>query len=544
MNSQDLKLGVFIGSTKVDLSRARVAVIDAVLSAGHIPSGMELWAAGHIPTLLAIESQLNLCDLHVILLGARYGSTVKDGLSFTEWEYRRSADQRRPVIAFLLDDVSLNAMLQEQESALNQKLADLRLILQDVAAPLAKIEKTGTDEVRRKAEALRASTDAAREKTEKEINEWRIAKEKLLRFRKVLEARAFCRYFNETHLDRLGTDCVNSINRAINSGSLREGAGWIPSSSERGRRLRSIEQNQFLQRILDRFYEFSTLTKRLENQPYAKQAMARAFWQVMFGRIKRCGYRNLFFESGSTLAFLCEEFEKKIRRSEGDRNAYWKITTNNALVLLELLLDTHLDVSPRPAGAPEDYYGAMFDDVLLKDPEFAPHIPRKLFPAEKNAVSKTIQTLQKDGAPRLYLATASGMDFDHTEEHFRGPHVGSHPNMLFKRAIFKTGEPVVLFLSEGKINKAFRIGECFPVFGPDYSWRRACHETKLAMCVGYSIESGGRHNETLREKRERLREQLRKNLPGFDLDYAAAEFLTSGAFLVANRGFVEVFKKE
>src|SRR5437764_1333868 len=88
--TNDLKLGIFIGSTRKDLSKARQAVIDAVLSAGHIPSGMELWAAGHIPTLDAIEKHLRICDVHIIILGCRYGSMVKDGISFTEWEYNQS----------------------------------------------------------------------------------------------------------------------------------------------------------------------------------------------------------------------------------------------------------------------------------------------------------------------------------------------------------------------------------------------------------------------------------------------------------------------
>ncbi len=307
--SINLKLGIFIGSTRRDLFEARDAVIKAVIMAGHIPSGMELWAAGHIPTLDAIERHLNICDIHTLILGTRYGSTVKGGLSFTEWEYRQSLGQGRPIIAFLLESEAFEEAIEKrQKETINLSPRKQRQLKEEV--------------------------------------------ERLRKFRKELESRALCRFFTEDNFKSIGTDCVNSINEAINSGNLKDSAGWIHSSSERGRRLREIERNRFLQSILDRIYRFSTLTKRLEKEPAAKKILAEIFWKVMFGRIKRCGYHNLFFESGSTLAFVADEFERKLRQSEGgsSENSNWKITTNNAITLLQLLLYTHLDVSPKPAS--------------------------------------------------------------------------------------------------------------------------------------------------------------------------------------------------
>jgi len=162
-----LKLGIFIGSTRQDLRDARQAVIDAILSAGHIPSGMELWAAGHTPTLEAIARQLDFCDVHIIILAGRYGSIAKDGISFTEWEYRRSKSQKRPVIAFLCEEHAF-----------------------DVA-----IEKITSHADRRK----------------------------LRKFRSELESHAFCRYFNPENVQTVATDCINSINETINSGKLLPG---------------------------------------------------------------------------------------------------------------------------------------------------------------------------------------------------------------------------------------------------------------------------------------------------------------------------------
>ena len=41
------KLQVFISSTYIDLKNERQAAVEAVLDAGHIPAGMELFKAGN-----------------------------------------------------------------------------------------------------------------------------------------------------------------------------------------------------------------------------------------------------------------------------------------------------------------------------------------------------------------------------------------------------------------------------------------------------------------------------------------------------------------
>ena len=42
----DKKLQVFVSSTYTDLILERQAAVEAILTAGHIPAGMELFAAG------------------------------------------------------------------------------------------------------------------------------------------------------------------------------------------------------------------------------------------------------------------------------------------------------------------------------------------------------------------------------------------------------------------------------------------------------------------------------------------------------------------
>src|SRR4029079_1217225 len=95
-NQTDRRFEIFIGSPFRGLREVREALRDAILRAGHFPCGTELWAAAPDPTIDVILSYLDGCDIHVLVLGATYGSLVpkeqspeaaKRKLSFTEWEY-------------------------------------------------------------------------------------------------------------------------------------------------------------------------------------------------------------------------------------------------------------------------------------------------------------------------------------------------------------------------------------------------------------------------------------------------------------------------
>jgi predicted Na+-dependent transporter len=44
--AQKKKLQVFVSSTYMDLREERQAAVEAILTAGHIPAGMKLFAAG------------------------------------------------------------------------------------------------------------------------------------------------------------------------------------------------------------------------------------------------------------------------------------------------------------------------------------------------------------------------------------------------------------------------------------------------------------------------------------------------------------------
>ena len=98
------KLQVFVSSTYTDLIEERQAAVEAILSAGHIPAGMELFKAGK-SQMKTIQKWIDESDVYMLILGGRYGSIEDESnLSYTELEYRYAISKNMPVFAIVLDD--------------------------------------------------------------------------------------------------------------------------------------------------------------------------------------------------------------------------------------------------------------------------------------------------------------------------------------------------------------------------------------------------------------------------------------------------------
>jgi len=63
------KLQVFISSTYTDMRAERQAAVEAILRAGHIPAGMELFAAGDESQLETICRWIDDSDVFMLILG-------------------------------------------------------------------------------------------------------------------------------------------------------------------------------------------------------------------------------------------------------------------------------------------------------------------------------------------------------------------------------------------------------------------------------------------------------------------------------------------
>ncbi len=99
------KYQVFVSSTYTDLAEERRASIEAVLTSGHIPVGMEMFRGDHSDQKVIISQWLEQVDLYILILGVRYGSIDPDtGISYTEWEYNQAENLNIPRLVILLDD--------------------------------------------------------------------------------------------------------------------------------------------------------------------------------------------------------------------------------------------------------------------------------------------------------------------------------------------------------------------------------------------------------------------------------------------------------
>lgn len=106
------KYQVFISSTYKDLTIERQEVVMAVLNAGHIPAGMELFKAG--PTQEeVIRKWIEESDIYVLILGPRYGSLNSERISYTQWEYNLAKELNKPMFSIVLTDNYINTIVAE-----------------------------------------------------------------------------------------------------------------------------------------------------------------------------------------------------------------------------------------------------------------------------------------------------------------------------------------------------------------------------------------------------------------------------------------------
>ena len=113
------KLQVFVSSTYNDLIFERQAAVESILRAGHIPAGMELFAAGSESQLDIIRRWIDGSDIYMLLLGGRYGSIEPNsGLSYTEIEYRYAMEQNKPIFAVILSDTFIQEKVKDKGTSI------------------------------------------------------------------------------------------------------------------------------------------------------------------------------------------------------------------------------------------------------------------------------------------------------------------------------------------------------------------------------------------------------------------------------------------
>jgi hypothetical protein len=108
------KLQVFVSSTYEDLKEERQAAVEAILSAGHIPAGMELFAAGDESQMEVIRRWIDQSDVFLLILGARYGSIEpSSGRSYVELEYQYARERGKEVFSVVITEKGIEEKLEK-----------------------------------------------------------------------------------------------------------------------------------------------------------------------------------------------------------------------------------------------------------------------------------------------------------------------------------------------------------------------------------------------------------------------------------------------
>jgi len=296
-NTTTRKYSIFISSSFKDLSKARLQLLMEILKIGHIPIGMEMFHAGDAQNLKVIERAIVDCDIFVILVGARMGEIIGEDqkMPYVEWEYDLAVNLGKPIIVFLLD----NDEYQKERCSLPPSDPERH---NDVI-----LEKFRTD-VQKTSEG---------------------------------HGKRIVEFFSYNDIGDLRAKLSNAIKLEFPTLS----GGWVSGIQydklvKRVKFDETVSSNPFFARYATRLNHFEKLSKRTLLQEELKRAIARYFWKIYLPEIALLNISRLFFESGSSIGYLSEEFMHFVDKARWGRDLCKKlrIATNNILTFLDFAL--------------------------------------------------------------------------------------------------------------------------------------------------------------------------------------------------------------
>ena len=464
------KYQVFISSTFRDLSEQRRIVLDEVVDRGHMPIALERFPAKDSSVPSIIHKAIEASQIYVVILGFRYGAIVEDrDISFSHLEYESAVSKGKIVVPFLLNDAEVH---KRREGLRNRLEND-----QNKWSRLA----PGLDRDKLDKEMAELNAELANEK-------------KLWEFRSVVQKDRFYQLFS---LERgreefSGALVLKALLVAEEEALNKRVAGWIREPEKRGlaETLEAVSLNRFLVDVVGAMAKFDALDPRVRDHPEEKAAAASFFVDKYLQPLLARNV-NLFFESGSSVAFVAEAVGSHL----ADQHVKIAISTNNVLAYLIFWLVHRIRCSLFPWGPPEERYGAVFGPVNdlvseAKTPFFPPEV---LSVNEEMAIEllrDDIYSPAKWPNPVLMLGALSGLQLtpDSKISDCLGPHVGSPRNKIFKRFMYATELPLMLFMTSDKIDLPVDLEHCHFILeqetGEDLTWEAFCSERPVAFCVG------------------------------------------------------------
>lgn len=99
---------IFVSSTVEDLHHLRDGIRDTIAELGYTPIMSEYGDIGYLPRTSAQDScyqSLKDCQLAILIIGKRYGSVTKTGISVTENEFATAKETRIPIVTVIDQEV-------------------------------------------------------------------------------------------------------------------------------------------------------------------------------------------------------------------------------------------------------------------------------------------------------------------------------------------------------------------------------------------------------------------------------------------------------
>jgi len=451
---------VFISSTFDDLKEERKAAIEAVVERGHIPIALDRFSPANASDLEVIKKAMSDSQVYLLILGHRYGQLIKDkDISFTEFEYDLAQEHNLMTLVFMLDKEVVRERRGKLDS--NNKAEDAEL--QNYNRLVRFHEKISHH------------------------------------FRQIWTPGSHFKYMVEVAV----ADNLTSWDRP---GFIREPDDPVLLEGAR---------NPFVGDLVAELRSFKKLYSRCSDQPEKKYGLSRFFAEQYLDLI-RSNKVSLFFESGSTVAFLAKELSVflsgEVTITDSGAPSI-QMSTNNVLAYLLLWLKARIPCTMFPWSPPvETTYGAAYGGLEKKLAALSPDYRQPpLNLTSRQEIERLLAapyTLTAMKRPTLLLGAASGLQlsgnqhlrFPHDlpearKEELRaqlsqcfGPHVGSYHNKVFKRFMYATRLPLMIFLTGDKIDCPIEVGKCHFILDSELTWQKFYAEYPVAFCVGCSGE--------------------------------------------------------
>lgn len=505
--SSDRRFQIFISSTFEDLHEERKKAIEVVVDHGDIPIALDRFSASNEKDLEVIERAIKECQVYIVILGHRYGEIVRKGkISYTELEYDIAVKNGLLILPFILTDTEIENRRKKLDPKVSRDKAEL-----------------------------------------KHYN-------KLCAFHDRIKPLFYKPWGPEDEFKFLVEKALNEQLAKCN----KRGLVWEPEEPTRSL-LQSASRNEFIVNIVKQLSSFEKLDFRVtREEPEEKQVLASFFREIYGDRIVNHNV-SLFFESGSTVAYVARELLGQLSgpmKVELGGKPSIQISTNNVLAFLQLWLVTKIPCSLFPWGAPEDTYGASFGSLAGRNPLSPDYALPPLDDVARQEIENllempyTLTTLRK---PALLLGAISGLQLsneyhvkfkpederlsDEEKDNVRrqiekcsGPHVGSYHNKVFKRFMYATRIPLMIFITGHKINCDIVVGKCHFVLDTEFTWKEFYVDHPLAFCVGCK--------QSERAKYIKMFHDL-----GFEF-YEGKPYQAVVAFIARNRRFISEFEKQ